>query len=339
MQRLIDILAKTSHRVIVSKGPLASPITLHDNMVGEGLLPSRRSSDGRPGHHPRRQQHRHRGVPPRQADDRPAAVLGQVDNAQRVDETRFGRRLSTYGFADEELTGAIDALLGDNALKKRLTVMSKRIKVDERDGPRCGPHRGRRDVMLRGERISLRPIKQADLDELYDHHVEIATRGSFYPLGVMSETTSASASTTTASGTARRARWSSSMATGGSWVRSSSFARGRTGMPYELAYHLYDPAAAGKGYTTEAVQLLADYLFANREPRHRLQLIILPGNAASRRIAEKCRFQLDGTIRQPFFSTAARTSTSSCIRSCGRTRDPGARPRRRKSDSGPLGPR
>ena len=31
---------------------------------------------GRPGHHARRQQHRHRGVPPRQADDRPAALLG-----------------------------------------------------------------------------------------------------------------------------------------------------------------------------------------------------------------------------------------------------------------------
>ena len=37
----------------------------------------------------------------------------QVDNAQRVDETGFGRRLSTYGFADGELTGAIDPLLAD----------------------------------------------------------------------------------------------------------------------------------------------------------------------------------------------------------------------------------
>ena len=32
----------------------------------------------------------------------------QVDNAQRVEETGFGRRLSTYGFDDVELTGAID---------------------------------------------------------------------------------------------------------------------------------------------------------------------------------------------------------------------------------------
>jgi UDP:flavonoid glycosyltransferase YjiC (YdhE family) len=52
----------------------------------------------------------------------------QVDNAQRVHETGFGRRLSTYGFGDEELTGAIDALLGDRALADRLATMSRRIK-------------------------------------------------------------------------------------------------------------------------------------------------------------------------------------------------------------------
>ena len=39
----------------------------------------------------------------------------QVDNAQRVEETGFGRRLSTYGFRDEELTDAIDELAGRQA--------------------------------------------------------------------------------------------------------------------------------------------------------------------------------------------------------------------------------
>ena len=39
MQRLVDLLGRTDHRVIVSKGPLADEITLHDNMTGEGFLP------------------------------------------------------------------------------------------------------------------------------------------------------------------------------------------------------------------------------------------------------------------------------------------------------------
>ena len=77
MQRLVDLLATTEHRVIVSKGPLADQITLHDNQTGEGVPAAAGDpAAGRPRHHPRRQQHRHRGVPPRQADDRAAAVLG-----------------------------------------------------------------------------------------------------------------------------------------------------------------------------------------------------------------------------------------------------------------------
>ena len=53
----------------------------------------------------------------------------QVDNAQRVDETGFGRRLSTYAFRDEELTDAIDELLADEVLAERLGAMSRRIQA------------------------------------------------------------------------------------------------------------------------------------------------------------------------------------------------------------------
>ena len=53
----------------------------------------------------------------------------QVDNAQRVEETGFGRRLATYDFRDEELTDAIDELLADGPLAARLAVMSARIRA------------------------------------------------------------------------------------------------------------------------------------------------------------------------------------------------------------------
>ena len=53
----------------------------------------------------------------------------QVDNAQRIDETGFGRRLATYDFRDEELTDAIDELLADGPLARRLIAMSERIKA------------------------------------------------------------------------------------------------------------------------------------------------------------------------------------------------------------------
>ena len=53
----------------------------------------------------------------------------QVDNAQRVDETGFGRRLATYDFADGELTGAIGALLADATLRSRMTGIAERMQA------------------------------------------------------------------------------------------------------------------------------------------------------------------------------------------------------------------
>ena len=117
MQRLVDLLATTEHRVIVSKGPLADQIKLHDNQTGEGFLPQ-------PAILPQVDLVITHGgnntVTEAFHHGKPMIVLplfwDQVDNAQRVDETGFGRRLSTYGFRDEELTGAIDELLADEPL-------------------------------------------------------------------------------------------------------------------------------------------------------------------------------------------------------------------------------
>ena len=70
---------------------------------------------------------------------------------------------------------------------------------------------------------------------------------------------------------------------------------------FELSYQLYDERHAGHGHTTEAVQLVVDYLFATKK-QHRIHLVIVPGNGASRRIAEKCGFVLEGTVRGAFFN-------------------------------------
>jgi UDP:flavonoid glycosyltransferase YjiC (YdhE family) len=129
MQRLVDVLATTRHRVIVSKGPLADQIRLHDDQVGANFLPQPAVlplvdlviTHG--GNNTVTEAFHH---------GKPMIVLplfwDQVDNAQRVDETGFGRRLSTYGFEDDELTGAIDDLLADRALAARLAAMASRIQ-------------------------------------------------------------------------------------------------------------------------------------------------------------------------------------------------------------------
>ena len=130
MQRLVDVMGATRHRVIVSKGPLADQIRLHDNMAGADFLPQPvilplvdlvithggNNTVTEAFHH-----------------GKPMVVLplfwDQVDNAQRVAETGFGARLATYGFEDAELPRAVDRLLDDSSLRIRLAAMSSRIRA------------------------------------------------------------------------------------------------------------------------------------------------------------------------------------------------------------------
>jgi RimJ/RimL family protein N-acetyltransferase len=155
--------------------------------------------------------------------------------------------------------------------------------------------------MLEGRLVHLRPVREADLDRLYEAHTAVRARGAFFPLGVMSESA-----------------FRREFAENGFWqktegmlliVTSEGEIAGHIEFfrpvsywdAFELSYQLYDDRHAGRGYTTEAVQLLVDYLFATKK-EHRIHLVIVPGNAASRRIAEKCGFALEGTVRGAFFN-------------------------------------
>jgi len=130
MQRLVDVMGTSRHRVIVSKGPLADQIALHDNMTGEGFLPQ-------PAILPQVDLVITHGgnntVTEAFHHGKPMVVLplfwDQVDNAQRVDELGFGVRLPAYDFEDAELTGAVDRLLADAALRARLGAISARLKA------------------------------------------------------------------------------------------------------------------------------------------------------------------------------------------------------------------
>jgi MGT family glycosyltransferase len=130
MQRLVDLLATTPHRVIVSKGPQHQQISLREGMWGQELVPQ-----------PALLPHvdlviTHGGnntVTECFHFGKPMVVLplfwDQHDNAQRVSEIGFGARLHAFEFEDGELLGAIDRLLDDAALRARLAAMSDRLKA------------------------------------------------------------------------------------------------------------------------------------------------------------------------------------------------------------------
>ena len=64
----------------------------------------------------------------------------------------------------------------------------------------------------------------------------------------------------------------------------------------EIGYFL-TPNERGKGYCTEAAQLMVDYLFLSVDVS-RIQATISTGNKASERVLEKAGFTREGTIRR-----------------------------------------
>ena len=73
-------------------------------------------------------------------------------------------------------------------------------------------------------------------------------------------------------------------------------AHGCIGIGYMLL-----PGERGKGYGSEAVQVLVDYVFLHKEVV-RIQAETHPDNAASQRVLEKAGFRKEGIRRQAFFS-------------------------------------
>jgi UDP:flavonoid glycosyltransferase YjiC (YdhE family) len=133
MKRLVEVLAATPHRYIVSTGPRADEFELADNMWGEPRLPqtsiiAKCDVVITHGGNNTTTESLHFG--------KPMIVLplfwDQYDNAQRVEELGFGVRLDTYHFEDTQLQGSIDALLANKELRGRMEVNGQTIR--SRDG-------------------------------------------------------------------------------------------------------------------------------------------------------------------------------------------------------------
>ena len=132
MRRLVDVLSRTGHRYIVSKGPRADEVELPDNMWGEARVPQTSIIPEvdlviTHGGNNTITEALHFG--------KPMVVLplfwDQYDNAQRMHELGYGVRLATYDFSDDELTGAVDGLLADETLRSNLDALGDRIRDQE----------------------------------------------------------------------------------------------------------------------------------------------------------------------------------------------------------------
>lgn len=131
MQRTVDILGTaTDYNFIVSKGPRHEEITLAANMWGSEFLPQTRIIPLvdlviTHGGNNTTTEALHFG--------KPMILLplfwDQYDNAQRVHEQGYGRRLDTYTCTPEELLGTVAELLDDTDLQARCRTAGERIRA------------------------------------------------------------------------------------------------------------------------------------------------------------------------------------------------------------------
>ena len=155
--------------------------------------------------------------------------------------------------------------------------------------------------MLKGTSIAVRPVRESDLADLYDFHVDIDNRGDFFPRGITSQVT-----------------FNRQFQESGFWSKDEGMLAIVNGegtiighieffktvnylAEYELSYILYKSEYHGRGAMTEAVTLMVEYLFTTK-PINRIRLVIHPDNTASRRIAEKCGFRHEGTARGAWYN-------------------------------------
>ncbi|HET7902266.1 MAG TPA: nucleotide disphospho-sugar-binding domain-containing protein [Candidatus Nanopelagicales bacterium] len=132
MKRLVEVLGRTPHRFIVSKGPQADLYELADNMVGAEFLPQTTiipqvDAVITHGGNNTTTEALHFGVP---------MILlplfwDQYDNAQRMDELGFGVRLATYAFTDAEMDAALAHVLSDPV---RTAAAARGEAIRARDG-------------------------------------------------------------------------------------------------------------------------------------------------------------------------------------------------------------
>jgi MGT family glycosyltransferase len=129
MKQLVAELAESPHRFVVSKGPQHAEFELADNMIGAEFLPQT-------------------SILP-QVDlvithggnnttteafffGKPMIVLplfwDQYDNAQRVAELGYGARLATYDHDGDELRRAVEHLLADDSVQRRVGSASARLQ-------------------------------------------------------------------------------------------------------------------------------------------------------------------------------------------------------------------
>lgn len=150
--------------------------------------------------------------------------------------------------------------------------------------------------MINGKHVSLRPLREEDLEDVHRNILDLDARGPWYPLPATSLTKFRAAFN-------ENGLWSQDQGIFGivdaqeqilgnvDWEQLNGSVQ-----DVEAAYRVYSRDNWGKGIATEALQLLTGWLFDSM-PINRVRLVMHVDNAGSHRVAEKCGYSKECTAR------------------------------------------
>ncbi|WP_338633688.1 GNAT family protein [Sporomusa ovata] len=156
--------------------------------------------------------------------------------------------------------------------------------------------------MLQGKRVCLRTVRESDLELIYRLMTDVSQKGEYWLIDIPAEPAFRR-------GFADRGFWYEHFGRllitdhqdEGRVVGEIIYYRNadyRAG--YEVGYQIFRRADRGKGYMSEALSLFSAFLFESK-PIPRLQLTVVVGNESSRKVAEKCGYRYEGTLRKAAF--------------------------------------
>lgn len=155
--------------------------------------------------------------------------------------------------------------------------------------------------MIKGKIINLRVLKENDLEEFSEGLNNLMDVGDYFPLTIRSITEVKKKFDDTGYWDDEFALLlivdkNDKMLGYIAAFKSHVYFTGR-----EIGYRIFNTPEKGRGYMSEALRLFTAYMFDLKEfPM--LYLTTVPGNAASRRVAEKCGFIQDGTLRKAAYN-------------------------------------
>ncbi|ERJ13274.1 GNAT family N-acetyltransferase [Haloplasma contractile] len=155
--------------------------------------------------------------------------------------------------------------------------------------------------MIKGKSVDLRVIMEDDINEIFTLTSDLQERGNYWPYNLSSYPQYKKRFN-------ENGFWTDDFGTllivnkQGRRVGEITYFKGLWYMPgYEIGYQIYRKEDRGKGYGSEALNLFVDYLF-KAKPIQRLEIEVIVDNIGSRKVAEKCGFQLEGLKRKASFS-------------------------------------